>query len=109
MACDFIRTPHPWKYNSRRTRRMGRPHFEKHETASEQLTRIRAAQECRSLSVQTRPVMIASSQPCISMLGHKGVVIQVRVEPVNPVNLLHLPRRQFFLGIQAPATFQKPL
>lgn len=31
-------------------------------------------------------------QPLVQMLGDKGIVIQVRIEGINAIDLLHLPR-----------------
>ncbi len=43
------------------------------------------------------------------MLGHKGVVVQVRVGGIDAVDLIHLPRREIVIGIQAPATGHQAL
>jgi hypothetical protein len=40
---------------------------------------------------------------------NKGIIRQVRVSPANPVDLLHLTRRQVFVWVEAPTSFEKSL
>lgn len=45
-------------------------------------------------------------QPCVSMLSHEGIVIQVRIGGIDTVDLGQLPGAQRFVLIQAPQPFQ---
>src|ERR1700741_2883807 len=49
------------------------------------------------------------SQPCVSSFANKLVVIQFRIGPIYPVNLLFLSGTESFLRIQAPNTLEQAL
>jgi len=49
------------------------------------------------------------SQPCVSSFANKLVVIQFRIGPIYPVNLLFLPGTESFLRIQAPNILEQAL
>ena len=49
------------------------------------------------------------SQPCVSSFANKLVVIQFRIGPIYPVNLLFLPGTGSFLRIQAPNILEQAL
>ena len=43
------------------------------------------------------------------MLGDKGIVDQLGVGVNHPGNLLHLPRRELFLGVETPGPSEQSL
>src|SRR4051812_19767202 len=49
------------------------------------------------------------AKPFIKMLPYKIIILQVRIEPANAINLFHLTGGKFFFGIETPAAFQQPL
>src|SRR4029077_1528471 len=49
------------------------------------------------------------SQPCVSSFANKLVVIQFRIGPIYPVNLLFLSGTESLLRIQAPNTLEQAL
>ena len=53
-----------------------------------------------------RPVL---SKPLVAVGGHKGVVVEVRIGPVDTVDLFPQPRTQGLLGIEQPDPLQKAL
>src|SRR6516225_11165321 len=48
-------------------------------------------------------------QPAVSSVGHKGIVIQLRVGTIYAVNLLFLSGTKSLMRIQAPNTFEQSL
>ena len=43
------------------------------------------------------------------MFRHEGVIMEMGIGPVHPVNFLRLPRPQVFIGVQTPYALKESL